>query len=609
MLASYKELFYGATSASAICGSALMWSWWDLAFYSGIFLNWTPGAQDLIVPSFVAGMLTSGAALLLMAIFAQRVSPILYGGRSRQLMVGVVAAIASFGCIGAAWLHALPLALVCSGVNGVCLALMLALWGTLWSERGASSSIIVTSLAIPLGIAIDGVLIFALRPVAATLAMALFPLASIAIYLFGARPRADRATYARTRLTKTTSVDPVDNPIRFEIFGVSLLLLVGLTIGECAFNFMNFHFAYDGMTADQGLAFNYPYHVARALGALSCFIFIGLLRIPYRRFFWIGIMTMCGAFAIAPFLETLGLPAYFCNYVNQACFAIVAIFEIAVFCEISYARQTYPLESVGFGLVFITGFIVPGLLLGIFTASLHLTGNQYEMLTAVAGYAVILGLWAAVSEGQRYLDPKTGVAAGSRLKSSIEHQQEERRRERYEALVESSSLTLRERAVLDELLRDRSVLYVADKLNIAENTVRTHVQNIYKKLGVHTREELAARFEPAEEPVGVNLNDKRASAAKEGEPSAGKRRSMDEAIASLAQTHGLTLREQEVFALLARGYRHKEIARKLVVSGSTVHTHVTNVYTKLNVHSQDELSEAVKTLRDQDACEENPPAL
>ncbi|MFR0869423.1 MAG: hypothetical protein ACLSGS_10665 [Adlercreutzia sp.] len=235
-----------------------------------------------------------------------------------------------------------------------------------------------------------------------------FPL-SIVVYLFAARPLVDNATYTRARLTKATSIGPLDNRFRFEIFGVSLLLLVGLTVGECAFNFMNFHFAYDGMTPDQSLSFNYPYHVARALGALSCFIFVGLLRIPYKRFFWIGIMTMCGAFAIAPFLEALGLPAYFSNYVNQACFAIVAIFEVAVFCEISYARQTYPLESVGFGMVFITGFIVPGLLLGMFTASLHLTNSQYEMLTAVAGYAVILGLWAAVSEGQRYLDPKQAL--------------------------------------------------------------------------------------------------------------------------------------------------------------------------------------------------------
>ena len=132
MFASRKELFHGATSVSSICGSALMWSWWDLAFYSGIFLNWTPGGQDLIVPSFVVGMLTSGGALLLMAFLAQQISPILYRGRLRQLVVGAVAGIASVGCVGAAWLHSLPLALICSSINGVCLAVMLALWGTLW---------------------------------------------------------------------------------------------------------------------------------------------------------------------------------------------------------------------------------------------------------------------------------------------------------------------------------------------------------------------------------------------------------------------------------------------------------------------------------------------
>jgi HD-GYP domain-containing protein (c-di-GMP phosphodiesterase class II)/DNA-binding CsgD family transcriptional regulator len=49
---------------------------------------------------------------------------------------------------------------------------------------------------------------------------------------------------------------------------------------------------------------------------------------------------------------------------------------------------------------------------------------------------------------------------------------------------------------------------------------------------------------------------------------------------------GLTAREVEVLRLLARGRSNKEIARQLVVSGSTVHTHVVNVYGKIGVNSR-----------------------
>ena len=46
---------------------------------------------------------------------------------------------------------------------------------------------------------------------------------------------------------------------------------------------------------------------------------------------------------------------------------------------------------------------------------------------------------------------------------------------------------------------------------------------------------------------------------------------------------GLTMREQEVLALMAAGQSNKEIARSLNVSPNTVKTHVGNLYKKLDV--------------------------
>jgi two-component system nitrate/nitrite response regulator NarL len=51
-------------------------------------------------------------------------------------------------------------------------------------------------------------------------------------------------------------------------------------------------------------------------------------------------------------------------------------------------------------------------------------------------------------------------------------------------------------------------------------------------------------------------------------------------------SHGLTRREREVLVLLAEGYTQTTIAERLVVSPSTVGTHVQRILAKLGVHSR-----------------------
>ena len=51
----------------------------------------------------------------------------------------------------------------------------------------------------------------------------------------------------------------------------------------------------------------------------------------------------------------------------------------------------------------------------------------------------------------------------------------------------------------------------------------------------------------------------------------------------------LTIREKEILRLLAEGYSNKEIAEKLIVSPSTIHSHRSNLMRKLNLSSRYEL--------------------
>lgn len=54
------------------------------------------------------------------------------------------------------------------------------------------------------------------------------------------------------------------------------------------------------------------------------------------------------------------------------------------------------------------------------------------------------------------------------------------------------NLNPREREVLDAILADVPRKEIAERMNLSENTVKTHTRNLYKKLGVANRQELFA---------------------------------------------------------------------------------------------------------------------
>lgn len=56
--------------------------------------------------------------------------------------------------------------------------------------------------------------------------------------------------------------------------------------------------------------------------------------------------------------------------------------------------------------------------------------------------------------------------------------------------------------------------------------------------------------------------------------------------ASASTENELTERELDVLKLMARGFSNAEIAREMVVSNATVHTHVSRILTKLNLASR-----------------------
>lgn len=70
---------------------------------------------------------------------------------------------------------------------------------------------------------------------------------------------------------------------------------------------------------------------------------------------------------------------------------------------------------------------------------------------------------------------------------------------------------------------------------------------------------------------------------------------LDTRCAKVAEVHHLTPRETEILGYLARGRNAAYLQETLVLSRNTIKTHVSNIYTKLGVHSQQELIDVVES--------------
>ena len=97
-------------------------------------------------------------------------------------------------------------------------------------------------------------------------------------------------------------------------------------------------------------------------------------------------------------------------------------------------------------------------------------------------------------------------------------------------------------------------------------------------------------------PAAATLEDEAAgpSGTAAEPPTAPPEPSIEERCAAIGATCGLTEREVEIFALLARGRNGQFLMDYYVVSRNTVKSHIKHIYAKLGVHSQQELIDRVE---------------
>lgn len=166
-----------------------------------------------------------------------------------------------------------------------------------------------------------------------------------------------------------------------------------------------------------------------------------------------------------------------------------------------------------------------------------------------------------------------------------------------------TSLTTREREILDHLICGRKVARVAELLQISGYTVRTHVKNIYRKLKVHNRAELVNRvriptadIQFPEDLASMNTKDLVKSGTAAQIVNYFRPRSLSQSETEHNLLEALTLREQDVLHLLITGAQNQRIASEMQISENTIRFHIKNIYRKLNVNNRAALVKAAREL-------------
>lgn len=167
------------------------------------------------------------------------------------------------------------------------------------------------------------------------------------------------------------------------------------------------------------------------------------------------------------------------DVLTQASFAVIAL---AIWCSMASAARSVPLAAA---------FVFPACLVllalafvaGLCGIAVIGTDGRTICLIMLTVYLALIAI--SFAQGSRQREERRTEPRGADDSRTYIHR-------RCDALASERGLSPREREVLYYLGRGYNHGYVAEKLYISENTVRTHVRHIYGKLNISSREELLA---------------------------------------------------------------------------------------------------------------------
>ncbi|MCB7038412.1 response regulator transcription factor [Eggerthella sinensis] len=193
--------------------------------------------------------------------------------------------------------------------------------------------------------------------------------------------------------------------------------------------------------------------IAVGLPLFNSTLLLGAAAVLHALFFVILVFTIIASFDLAKSINVSPVPVF-------GLFSGAAFLSIAVSTLITYF--IYRSRTVDFAAVSVCALAV-----------------MYVLSMAYAGIQKAVKKEA---EAKRTASAAFDTTGASTLTDDIA--------ERCERLAARFALTERERDVLTLLVKGHSVRGMATQLFVTENTVRTHTKNLYKKLDVHSKQDV-----------------------------------------------------------------------------------------------------------------------
>lgn len=232
-------------------------------------------------------------------------------------------------------------------------------------------------------------------------------------------------------------------------------------------------------------------------GAIASAIAIVLCLVPRKTSFVLLVDKLVVPTLVAVAVVLGGFPAGSSPFYVGASFIFVPMMFLSLFALASLvaiaAAGEFSLPFV-FGAAFFSSNFVTifGLAAGDGLVSSDDIGPVLWVMICAYFGIVIIYLGYASWRQLFHMHGDEGVANGpDRVDAEL---LEAYRHRRIEQLADEYGLTNRERELLDYLSRGYGSSFIAKNLFISDNTARTHIRNIYRKLGVSAREELLSFF-------------------------------------------------------------------------------------------------------------------
>lgn len=171
----------------------------------------------------------------------------------------------------------------------------------------------------------------------------------------------------------------------------------------------------------------------------------------------------------------------------QAGFALFDLYTWILFAYLA-ARHRFPVSVIAWGMFLITSAIFTGELLftGVFS-KITATMQETDLISLLAALLMFAG--TMVFKGRRE------TFAGWDLVTGLQNQEQSvsikiTQEDLPEKFARQCNLTPREKQIVLLLIEGRNNPYIRETLNISNNTLKTHLRNIYSKLSINDRQGL-----------------------------------------------------------------------------------------------------------------------